>query len=348
MGLRINVRNLADFCEFRGFAMKIAVLGYGHVAHGFLELLQTRRVNLQTQYHFEPQVIAISTRQRGLYNASGLELNTDVNLTSPAPSLDQILAEADVLVELTPTNVQTGGAGLEHIRLALTMGKHVVTANKGPLVVAYRELASLAKSKGVQFRYEGTVMGGTPSMVLGVETLAAAGIKSVRGIINGTTNYILTQMESGNSYEAALKEAQALGYAEADPTGDVEGWDAAAKTVILANTLMGGNLRISDVDRIGITGITVEMVEAARAANQRWKLIAEVALTDDGLTASVRPSCLPVTDPLAMVSGSLNALTYSTAALGDVTLIGPGAGGKATGFAVLADVLKIHNHIKGA
>ena len=247
-----------------------------------------------------------------------------------------------MVVELTPTDVQTGGAGLDHIRRALALGKHVVTANKGPLVVAYRELAALAKSTGVQFRFEGTVMGGTPAMVLGLETLAAAGINSVRGIVNGTTNYILTQMEAGSSYAAALQRAQELGYAEADPTGDVDGWDAAAKIVILANTLMGGDLRVADVERVGITGITVAMVNEAWAANQRWKLIAQVTRSGDGLAASVCPTRLPLTDPLALVGGGLNALTYSTQALGEVTLSGAGAGGKATGFAILSDLLKIH------
>jgi homoserine dehydrogenase len=160
-------------------------------------------------------------------------------------------------------------------------------------------------------------------------------------------------METGGSYADALRTAQQLGYAEADPTGDVEGWDAAAKAVILANTLLGGNLRIGDVDREGITGITPAMVNEARAANQRWKLIAQVSGTGDGVAparrpsgggqaASVRPTRLPVSDPLSQVGGGLNALTYSTVALGDVTLIGPGAGGQATGFAILSDLLKIH------
>ncbi len=218
----------------------------------------------------------------------------------------------------------------------------MVTANKGPLVVAYRELAAAAKAKGVQFRYEGTVMGGTPVMVLGLETLAAAGIRSVRGILNGTTNFILTQMEEGGAYAEALKAAQRLGYAEADPSGDVEGWDAAAKAVILANTLMGGDLGIQQVEREGITGITAEGVAEARAAGQRWKLVAMVTHSGEGLAASVRPTRLPLTDPLALVGGGMNALTFSTEAIGDVTLVGGGAGGQATGFAILSDLLKIH------
>lgn len=325
--------------------MKIAILGYGFVAKGLVELLSSRRAALQADYGFEPRVVAITTRHGSLQAANGLNLQDDLQLSQPPLTPEQALAGADVLVEVTPTDVQTGGAGLPNIRLALSQGKHVVTANKGPLVVAYHELATLAKSKGVHFRFEGTVMGGTPSMVLGLETLAAAQVNAVRGIVNGTTNFILTQMEAGGSYAEALKTAQELGFAEADPAGDVEGWDAAAKVVILANSLMGGNLRVADVAREGITGITSAMVEEAKAAGERWKLIAQVARTDSGLQASVKPTRLPVTNPLAQVGGGMNALTYSTEAVGEITLMGGGAGGRGTGFAVLSDLLKIHQAI---
>jgi len=322
--------------------MKIAILGHGFVAKGLLDLLRSRRAALLSEYGFEPKVVAITTRHGSLANPAGIDLEPELQLSGPALSAEEAMAGAEVVVEVTPTDVQTGGAGLHNIRLALSQGKHVVTANKGPLVVAYRELAALAKANGVQFRFEGTVMGGTPSMVLGLETLAAAEVKRVRGIVNGTTNFILTQMEEGGSYDEALKTAQRLGFAEADPAGDVEGWDAAAKVVILANTLMGGDLRIADVDREGITGISGEMVAEAKAAGERWKLIGEAErVAGGGVRAWVRPTRLPVTDPLAQVGGGMNALTYSTGAVGEVTLIGGGAGGKGTGFAVLSDLLKI-------
>jgi homoserine dehydrogenase len=325
--------------------MRIALLGFGHVGRGFLDLLKERQSILRISQSFEPQVTAILTRHGGILNPNGLDLQSDIRLSQTGLRVADVLAAADLIIELTPTDVQTGGAGLEHIRQALKLGKHVVTANKGPLVVAYRELQDLAESRGVQFRFEGTVLGGTPSMVLGLETLLAAGINSVRGIINGTTNYILTQMELGGSYAAALQKAQELGFAEADPTGDLDGWDAAAKAVILANALLNADLRMADVDREGISGITPEMIAEARAGAERWKLIAQVTRMGDRVTASVRPTRLPVSDPLAHVSGAMNALTYSTTAIGDVTLIGAGAGGKATGFAVLSDVLKIHKSL---
>ena len=322
--------------------MRIAIIGYGNVGRGFVDLLNVRRAALKEEFGFEPKVTAILARRGGRLNPGGIDLNREIDFTSQSATLEAVLDHADVIVELTPTDVHTGGAGLIHCREALSAHKHVVTANKGPLVVAYRELASLARSCGVQFRFEGTVMGGTPSMALGIETLAAAGVKSMRGIVNGTTNFILTQMEAGQTYADALLNAQEMGYAEADPSGDVEGWDAAAKSVILANTLMGSDLRVDDVDREGITCITAAMVAVAKAAGERWKLIAQVNRAGDRVAASVRPTRVSLSDPLAWVGGGMNALTYSTEAIGEVTLIGAGAGGKATGFAVLSDLLKIH------
>jgi homoserine dehydrogenase len=301
--------------------MNIAMIGYGNVGRGFTSLLNARKAFLAEDYGFEPKITAILTRHGGALDPRGISLNGDIPLKNEGTSFEAALASCDVVVEITPTNVQTGGAGLDHIRQALKAGRDVVTANKGPLVVAYRELAALAQRHSCQFRFEGTVMGGTPSMVLGLETLKAAGVKSVRGIVNGTTNYILTTMEAGGSYASALMKAQELGYAEADPTSDVEGWDAAAKAVILANALMAGNLSIGDVDREGITGISSAMIEQARAAGQRWKLIVEVSAEGAEVKASVRPQRLPVGDPLALVGGGMNALTYSTQAIGDVTLI---------------------------
>lgn len=322
--------------------MRIALIGCGNVGKGFLSLLESRQNTLAEDYGFQPVITTILTRSGSAHDPTGLPLGAGLKLGPVSISFEAALEVCDTIVELTPTDVLTGGPGLVHIRAALEAGRDVVTANKGPLVVAYRELDSLAQRKGCHFRFEGTVMGGTPCMVLGLETLKAAGVKSVRGIVNGTTNFILTTMEAGGSYADALKTAQDLGYAEADPTGDVDGWDAAAKAVILANTLMGGDLRINDVDRQGITGISAANIAEARTAGERWKLIAQAAVEGGALKASVQPRRVKLNDPLALVGGGMNALTFSTEAIGDVTLMGAGAGGGATGFAVLSDLLKIH------
>jgi homoserine dehydrogenase len=184
-------------------------------------------------------------------------------------------------------------------------------------------------------------MSGTPTLRLGRELLAPAGIFGVEGILNGTTNFILTRMETGVAYPEALAEAQKLGYAEADPTGDVEGFDAAGKVVILARLLLGAELGMADVERQGITGLTPADINTARAAGERWKLIGSLAVSAGQVTASVRPTRLLLTNPLAGVSGATNAILFHTHLLGDVTLIGPGAGRLETGTAVIEDLLAI-------
>jgi homoserine dehydrogenase len=249
---------------------------------------------------------------------------------------------ADAIVELSYTNLQTGEPATSYISAALSRGLHVVTTNKGPVALHYPRLAELARQKGVQLGVEGTVMSGTPTLRLGRELLAPAGVFGVEGILNGTTNFILTRMETGMPYPAALAEAQRLGYAEADPTGDVEGFDAAGKVVILARLLLGASLSMADVDRQGITGLTPSDIDAARAAGERWKLIGSLSLKDDQVSASVRPTRLPLANPLAGVGGATNAILFHTHLLGDVTLIGPGAGRLETGAAVLEDLLAIY------
>jgi homoserine dehydrogenase len=210
------------------------------------------------------------------------------------------------------------------------------------VALRYAELSELARSRKLQIGVEGTVMSGTPSLHLGMELLAGAGIRRVQGILNGTTNYILTQMENGASYADALAQAQAHGYAEADPTGDVEGFDAAGKVAILSALLMDTPLRLDQVDRTGITAITSLDIEQAKAAGQRWKLIGSLEKGQAGISASVKPVRLPLEHPLANVNGATNAITYTTDLLGDVTLIGPGAGRLETGYALICDLLSIY------
>jgi homoserine dehydrogenase len=185
--------------------------------------------------------------------------------------------------------------------------------------------------------FEGTVMAGTPSIRLAQDALAGCTISSARGILNGTTNYILTQMENGMSYGDALAQAQQLGYAEADPAGDVDGWDAAGKVIILAAALFNKKLTLADMSVSGISAITAEDVAEAKGAGEKWKLIAQI--TAD--SASVQAMRIPLSNPLAAVAGATNAITYSTDLIGDVTLVGAGAGRLQTGFALLSDLLDI-------
>ena len=334
---------------------RVLLVGFGAAGQGFAQIIRDHGARIAASTGADIKIVGVATARRGsAYAAKGLDaasLLTAISqgsLTTLAESVsDDALTmiatrAADVMVELSPTNLDSGEPATSHIKAALNRGLHVVTANKGPAALHLKQLRALAAQKGLFLGIEGTVMAGTPSLRLGWSSLQGCDVSMVRGIVNGTTNYILTQMEQGLDYADALADAQRLGYAEADPTGDVEGHDAAGKAAILANVLMDAGLRPSDVACKGITGITAADVRDAQAAGERWKLIAEVRRTPAGVVASVQPMRLPVTHPLAGAAGATNALTYTTDLLGDVTIIGAGAGGVATGFAVVGDLLAMH------
>ncbi len=336
---------------------KTAVIGFGNVSQGLVRILASKKEMLKEKYGLDFQLMAISDPVKGsVYDKNGLDLAKIVELLertgnikgypTGVKNLDSIktIKETDtnLIVETTPTNVKTGEPGLTHMKTALQSKKSVVTTNKGPIALAYPELKKLAEENGVYIRFEGTVLSGTPSLNLALEALAGCSISKVQGIVNGTTNFILTKMEEGKAYEDALKEAQELGYAETDPTADVEGWDAAVKTVIMANVVMGGNVTIGDIHRKGITGIALEDVRKAKENNKRIKLIAEVVKEGDKINVSVSPKEVPLTHPLANVMNAINALTFTTDHLGDITIIGPGAGRVETGQALLSDILALN------
>jgi homoserine dehydrogenase len=337
-------------------AYRLALIGFGSAGQGLAQILRDHAGALARRYGVTLRIVAVCTQSRGsVYDQDGLDpaglldaIQHDGHLRnlaqrrdwSPLDMIEQ--ADADILVELSPTDLTTGEPATSHIRAALGRTMHAITANKGPIALHLPELRRMASDAQLYLGYEGTVMSGTPALRLGWSDLAGCEILELRGIVNGTTNYILTQMEGGMSYADALAEAQRLGYAEADPTGDVEGYDAAAKAVILANVLMDARIGLGDVERAGITTLTRDTIEAARASGERWKLIARVWRDGDAVRASVGPTRLPLSHPLAGAGGATNALTLTTDLLGDVTLIGPGAGGTATGFAVISDILALH------
>ena len=336
---------------------KIALIGFGVVGQAFTEIIRDKHEELKQKYGLDANIVAISGRSKGsVYDAEGLDLTQllkgfkETGSVESYPkgvkgmsSLDTITeTDADIIVEATLTNIETGEPALSHVKAALSNGKHLVTSNKGPAALAYKQLKELADENGVQFRIESTVLSGTPAINFATESLAGHRIYGVKGIINGTTNYILTKMEQGEKYEEALREAQKLGYAEADPTADVEGWDAVAKIMILANAVLGGEMKVDDVEREGITGITPEDIRAAKSQGERIKLIAEAYVEDGVVKAKVSPQRVHLSDPLASVTGTLNALTVMTDGLLDVTVIGGGAGGVGTAHGFLGDIIAIH------
>ncbi|MBN1337817.1 MAG: homoserine dehydrogenase [Bacteroidales bacterium] len=333
---------------------KIGLLGFGTVGQGISEILLNKKDDLKKKYGFKYDIVAVADFKFGnVYNPKGLDIALMLKEASAGKKFSKDVVDWDnhkiikksnttVWCELTYTDLQTGGPAIGHVKTALESGKHIVTSNKGPAALHYPKMKKLAGKNGVRFMIEGTVVAGTPVINLATGPLAGCNISKIRGILNGTTNYMLTEMEKGMSYSDVLKVAQEKGYAEADPTGDVEGYDARAKVTILANVVMGAGIAIDEVSCEGITKITPADIEKAKKQGKRWKLIGSVEMKENKVEASVKPQMIDLTHPLAGVMGAGNALTFSTDLLGDVTIVGPGAGKKETGFAILSDLLAIH------
>lgn len=331
---------------------KIALAGCGNVGTALLEILREKKYELANKYGFRYEVTLIHDLMKGtLVNPNGIDLEqvlneiklnrSFVNLGCTRGDFASLLetSKATMLAEATPTNLKTGEPGLTHIREAVSRGISVTTTNKGPLSIAWEELSETAKACGACFRYEGVVMSGTPVIHMLERGLAGATVTKVEGILNGTTNFILTKMDEGATYADALEEAKQLGYAEADPTGDVDGWDAAAKVSFLARIIFGKKLPVAEVERLGITGITAEKIEEAKKAGCKIKPVAGIEVINGILRGYVTPREIPLDHPLAMVSGAINAIKITSDTLGDITLTGPGAGRRETGQALLTDLI---------
>lgn len=340
-------------------ALKLALIGFGVVGQGLAEIIKDKGETLRQELDLDLTIVAISDAMKGsIYHPEGLDPALALQVVKESGTLDNYPDQeglirgwnsfktiqetnADTIVEVTFTDVKTGQPAINHCKAAFESGKNVVMSNKGPVAMAYTELSNSASKHGVRWGFEGTVMSGTPALRMPLVTLAGNEIKEIRGILNGTTNYILTKMEEGLTYEAALKEAQELGYAEADPTSDVEGYDALYKIVILANVVMDVPLKKEDVSCQGISKITLDDVQKARLEGKRWKLISRVKKEGDHVTANIGPETISITDPLASVLGATNAITYECDLAGPITLIGAGAGRTETGFSLLIDLINI-------
>ncbi len=328
------------------------MIGFGNVGRSFAEIVNQRADQLKKTYGITPQVVAIADRGGAIVHDDGVDLGEALSIRKSADSVaahttlgqrgKSALAviesvDADVLLELTTTVIPDGEPGLTHIESALKKGLHVVTTNKGPLATAMPALLELAQYQGVHLKFSGAVGGGTPILSFAKESLVGEKIESIEGILNGTTNYILTRMfEAGITIEEALKEAFEAGYAEADPSYDINGLDTAAKLVILCNWIMGRNVSIRDVDMEGISNVTVQDVEKAKRLGKAIKLLGRI----NGSVMSVGPSPVPLDNPLC-VKGALNAILFRTELAGDIILTGRGAGGKETASAVLRDIIDI-------
>jgi homoserine dehydrogenase len=320
--------------------------GFGTVGQGFAEVLSMRADFLRQRYGEGAELVCVMDSKTVARDPNGLDPLALIErkkregrvgaeaYSDAAEVMDSV--DYDVLAEVSPTDVKTGGAGLGNIIRALESGKDVITVNKGPLALKFGYLVSLARNNRCKLRFEGSVGGAMPIINLCHENLVGERISSIRGIFNGTCNYILTKMGGGQTFEQALKEAQQMGYAETDPTNDVEGYDSACKVAILANSVFGRDVSFSDVEVTGISSITSEAIALAAANNMVVRLIGEVSQTK----LEVSPRLIPKGHPLG-ISGTLNAAQIMSDLAGPVFVSGRGAGMRETASAMLSDLIAI-------
>ena len=326
--------------------MRIFLSGFGTVGQGFAEVIKRRRDFFEDKYGEQPVVVGVIDSKTFAVDQKGLDLDrlvarkqekkgvSDETYSDALAVMDSV--KYDLLIEVSPTDVETGGTGLMTIRHALECGKDVITVNKGPLALHFHDLIALAKKNGCKFRFEGSVGGAMPIINLCHENLKGEKISSIRGIFNGTCNYILSKMDNGQPFEQALKEAQQLGYAETDPTNDVEGYDAATKVVILANSVFHRDVSFKDVKITGITGITPDAIAQAKSHNMVIRLVGEITET----RLEVAPRLIPIGHPLS-IAGTLNIAQIDADLAGPITINGRGAGKIETASAILSDLIAI-------
>jgi homoserine dehydrogenase len=312
-----------------------------------VRLLERNRGQLRER-GIEWRITGVATRRLGwMADANGFELEPILGgqaafSTAGRENVRQWLnaAGADVLFEASSLNPSDGQPAIEHIRAALESGAHAITANKGPIVHAYEELRSLAAANERRFLFESTVMDGMPIFSLFQENLPLVHLKGFRGILNSTTNFILSGMESGLTYEQSLSQAQRLGVTETDPSHDVEGWDAAVKTAVLIRVLMGQPIKLGDVQREGIQKLQAEAVRGARSQGKPYKLLCQARFENGRVIAQVSPRQIPLSDPLAWVEGTSSMVEFETDLLPGFALRETNPGLEATAYGMLADFVR--------
>ncbi|KON30319.1 hypothetical protein AC482_04115 [miscellaneous Crenarchaeota group-15 archaeon DG-45] len=341
--------------------MRLALIGFGNVGQAFARLLLSKREWLREALELDVEVAAVATLTRGSLMSDGAldlgrvlsEIGGRGSLTGYGPESTGLSAleiiegcGADLMVELTTLNIESGRPAIDHIRAALGSGMSVITANKGPLAFAYRELRALARSRRACFRFEGTVMDGAPVFSLVERTLPGCRVTGIAGILNSTSNFILSRMARGAGLDEALREARMLGMTEADPSLDVDGWDAAAKTAALANVLMDAGTTPQEVDRAGIGGLDPGAVRLAARRGMKFKLVARAERAGGSVETAVRPERMGPDDPFWSVEGASSAVTLRTDLMGEVTIVERDPGLAQTAYAVFSDMILIHESIR--
>jgi homoserine dehydrogenase len=333
---------------------RLAFLGFGNVGRALARLLLQKRSELLTRYDITFSVSGIATGKHGAaIHPDGLDVETALQLVGSGKNLGQLSSvpvpadnfdfirrcQADVLFENTPVDHASGEPAIQHIRLALETGMHVATANKGPVVHAFRELTGVAHAHNRRFLFESTVMDGAPIFSLFRSALPGAKLLAFQGVLNSTTNLILTRMETGESFEDAVKYAQSIGIAETDPSGDVDGWDAAIKVAALVTVLMDIPLKPQQVERQGIRSLTPDQIMAASADGKRWKLVCSARREGDTVQTSVKPQVVSSASTLYNLEGTTSIIEFETDVLGSLTLRESDPGPETTAYGLLADFL---------
>ena len=338
----------------------LCFIGFGNVARSLVRLLERKREALKSTYDITYSVTGIATGRHGFaVNPDGIDVGQALEKVESGKSIAPLStfqvadslaviqhSQANIMFENSPVNYETGQPAIDHVRAALNLGMHSITANKGTVVHAYRELTALAESKGKKFRFESTVLGGSPVFSTFREAMPLAELISFKGIINATTNLILSRMEDGEAFDDAVKYCQSIGIAETDPSGDVDGWDAAIKVSALATVLMNTPLKPHEVERKGIREITAEMVKQAKVEKKRWKLVASAEREGERIKARVAPELVDSSSPLYGMMGSSSGLTFSTDVLPNYSVIvsereGMKGGPEETAYGLFADFIGV-------
>jgi homoserine dehydrogenase len=337
---------------------RLALIGFGNVGQALAELLMRKREELQQAHQIDWSVVAIVTGSHGsAIDPEGLDLTDALSAIQSGRSLAELSPhqpaedtlslirslDAEVLFENSPVNYETGQPAISYLEAALQQGMHAITANKGPVVHGYRSLTQLAGGQGKRFYFESTVMDGAPVFGMWRQALPAAQPRAFRGLLNSTTNLILTLMEQGQSYDQAVAYAQEIGIAETDPSGDTQGWDAAVKAAALVTVLMNTPLKPQQVERQGIEEITSEMIERSLEQGKRWKLVCQARREDDRITASVGPQEVTPADPLYTVMGTSSAVSFESDVLGELTLVEKDPSRHTTAYGLMADFINAVN-----
>jgi len=329
--------------------LKLAILGYGDAGRAYGSLLNNKEAEIRDKYGVAIKVTAIATGSHGtLIDPDGIDLhNVEEELANRGEKLDQAglyvaqNANYDALLELTPLNIFTGQPAINHIKAAFGRGKHAITANKGPIAWAFRELREMSVEGGCQFYYETTVMDGTPIFNLVSDTLKMCNVTAIDGILNSTTNYLLEELAKGVPYDEAMEEGRRRGFVETDPSMDVEGWDAAAKLTALMNVLMDAGITPDKIIRKGIDGISADEIAEAAENGKVIKLLCNGKFDGGTATGTVMPALLDRTELLATISGTSSAVSISTDLMGKVTIVEHDPEIEQTAYGVFSDTLRL-------